>query len=537
MHRARLWTLLLAAAGAAALLAVWTAREVATQRREVETALRAQAELLAGALGPALASAAAAVRELDELLAWKLLDRARTFVRLEAAGALDGGASAPDSGELETVVRLSPGGGLRWRRGASAELAAELATRAAPMLAGGSTELVFPPAGELGAAAAARTADGGLVAVGAPPARTFADAGLGPEALLQSLVRTGAVLYLEYDEQPGLHAQASWDERPVAGGAGDTLRGRPVFEVMVPVEAPAGVRASLRVGLDGAPLQRAGGGAMRRTAVVGAVLAALGLLGTAYAEVQRARTREREENRRRFLELEEERRRSERLAAAGALAAGLAHEVRNPLNAISLAAQRLARLEGGGEEGRELAGRVRAEVRRLEATLKDFLDLGRPAGGERELHDLADLARDVLALLELEAAERRVRLVPRLEPTPARVDRESLRRALVNLVRNALQASPPGGEVEVTVGTQRSARTSGRLWVRLAVGDRGPGVAPGFAERAFDAFVTTKASGTGLGLALVRRVAEEHGGRASLHNRPGGGAEALLELPLEKERA
>jgi signal transduction histidine kinase len=353
-------------------------------------------------------------------------------------------------------------------------------------------------------------------------------------------VGDGAVAYLAYDEQPGLQGRAAWDGRPVpaAPPPDGVLRGRPVFEVevQVPVAAPGARRASLRVGLDAASLAAAPGAAAGRTAVVGAALAALGLLATAYAEVQRARTREREENRRRLSRLEEERRRSERLAAAGALAAGLAHEVRNPLNAIGLAAQRLARVAGAGEEGRVLAGRIRAEVGRLETTLKDLLDLGRPAGGERELHDLADLARDVVALLELEAAERRVRLVARLEPVAARVDREALRRALVNLVRNALEASPAGAQVEVAVGTLKSARTSGRLWARLAVRDSGSGIDPEFAERAFDAFVTTKAGGSGLGLALVRRVAEEHGGRASLRNHPEGGVEALLELPLEKER-
>jgi signal transduction histidine kinase len=529
---------LLAAGCAAALLAAWMGREADRQRRELESALRAQARLLAGALAPALGEAAAAARELEELLASKLLGEARSLARLEAAGALPGAEAALATSGLDAAVRLSRHGAPLWRWGEAAAL--ELEARAAALLAAAGDELVLASEASAGAGAAVRTRDGGVLAVAARAPSALARLGRpGIERLLRDLVGEGAVLYLAYDEPPGLEGRAAWDGGPVPATPppDGALRGRPVFEVQVPVAAPGGRRATLRVGLDAASPAGAPGAAVRRTALVGGALAALGLLATAYAEVQRARWREREENRRRLARLEEERRRSERLAAAGALAAGLAHEVRNPLNAIGLAAQRLARLAGAGEEGRVLAARIRAEVGRLETTLKDFLDLGRPAGAERELHDLADLARDVVALLELEAAERHVRLVAQLEPVAARVDREAVRRALVNLMRNALEASPAGAQVEVAVGTLKSARTSGRLWARLAVRDSGSGIDPEFAERAFDAFVTTKAGGSGLGLALVRRVAEEHGGRASLRNHPAGGVEALLELPLEKERA
>jgi len=99
-------------------------------------------------------------------------------------------------------------------------------------------------------------------------------------------------------------------------------------------------------------------------------------------------------------------------------------------------------------------------------------------------------------------------------------------------VRNALEASPPGSEVEVETGAvPPGANGDGKGWVRLAVRDRGPGLPAELGERAFEAFVTTKAEGTGLGLAIVHQVVAEHRGRSFLQPREGGGAEAVLELP------
>jgi signal transduction histidine kinase len=110
------------------------------------------------------------------------------------------------------------------------------------------------------------------------------------------------------------------------------------------------------------------------------------------------------------------------------------------------------------------------------------------------------------------------------------IEREAIRRALINLVRNALQASPEGGVVGVAL-----ERRDGRA--RVVVTDEGAGLDPEIAGRVFDPFVTARAEGTGLGLALVKRVAEEHGGSVALRNRPGGGAEAILEIGLEGEGA
>ena len=534
MPRARFAGSLLAAALVVpAALGVWALSEARSQRSEVEQALRAEAALLARTLGPALASASASARELDELLAWKLLDNARLLARLPPLPPDTELEALLETNGVDAALWLAPDGRVERRAGTSPDLdlRAALALRdaLAPLLAGEADEVIVGPDAEgAGPVTAAVRTGRGAVAVLADPAGAYAfTRQIGVSNLLRRLVDTDAVLYLAYDEEPGgAHAEASWDGRPVPASlpAPAELRGQRVFEVRMPVPSPAGRSASLRVGLNGAPLARAAASSMRRTALVGTVLAAFGLASAAFAVGQRARFREREEARQRMDELEESRRQSERLAAAGALAAGLAHEVRNPLNGIAMAAQRIER--SGGGSGR-LAALIRQEVARLEVTLKGFLDLARPSSGRRSPADLGDVAGDALALLELEAAEKDVRLEVRRAAAPVRADPEALRGAVLNLVRNAIQASPPGSRIEVEVGIAGAPGGAARISVR----DRGAGIDAALESRAFDPFVTSRASGTGLGLAMVRRVAEEHGGRAWLASRSGGGVEAGFEIP------
>lgn len=292
----------------------------------------------------------------------------------------------------------------------------------------------------------------------------------------------------------------------------------------VPVETPAGRRAALRVGLDGTSIERASLAATRRTILIGIVLAGFGLTSTAYALLRRERDRERQAAAMRLAEAEELRRRSERLALAGALTAGLAHEVRSPLNAIALAAQRLERGHADAA-AHEFARLVRGEVQRLDGVLREFLDLARPVSQRRDGVELAAIAREVAILLGGEAAQAGVAIAPVEGAALAWLDPDAIRRALINLVRNAIQASPPGSVVRIEVGGERDGST------RVQVSDEGPGIPRELGDRVLEPFVTTRADGTGLGLALVHRVAEEHGGGFRLTNRSPRGAEATITLP------
>lgn len=218
-------------------------------------------------------------------------------------------------------------------------------------------------------------------------------------------------------------------------------------------------------------------------------------------------------------ELERRARQNERLAAVGALAAGLAHEVRNPLNGanlhVSVLERALARLPGVADEAREATDVLRAEIRRLGALVTDFLEVARPKPLTRSECDMNDLAKAVCTLLTPEALQRRIDL--HLEPCPfaaiADIDGERIKQVLVNLVRNALEAVKDGGHVAVRV--RRLPRE-----VELDVADDGPGI-PDPDAPIFDAFYTTKDRGTGLGLSIVQRIVSDHGGDVSFTSAPG----------------
>ncbi len=520
----------------AAVLLGWTVQEARHQRRAWEEALIREASILAAALGPGLEAASNAARELDELVLWKLLDNARlTAALLETdAGATDELGQLLDQTGLDTIAVYDRFGQQTARVGESFLLpeAAELAA----LFAGGADELVLGSTRQHDVdhlAAAARLESGGavLTRVEWSTAHAFARR-LGVEHLIEEMVGTGRVRYLRYREEPGqLLVEKSWDgsvlpqidpQRPLI-----QIGDQAIFDIELPLEVPAGGQAWLRVGLDGSIVESISRAAMARTLVTGSALAALALAGTAYAAVSHLRGREREEALHRIAESEAARHRSERLAVAGALAAGLAHEIRSPMNAIGLAAQRLVRKLPAGSDEERIAARIAKEVRRQESVLRSFLELASPVAEDRTVVSVNGLATEVVELLETEAEPQRVHLVPPTGSGAALADREALRRALINVVRNAIQASPREGAVSLHVSADKER-------VAIQVRDEGPGLDPELRDQLFDPFVTGRKTGTGLGLALVKRVIEEHDGNIELFDRPEGGVEARIDLPVAK---
>ncbi|MGC3999980.1 MAG: HAMP domain-containing sensor histidine kinase [Anaeromyxobacter sp.] len=204
------------------------------------------------------------------------------------------------------------------------------------------------------------------------------------------------------------------------------------------------------------------------------------------------------------------------------LLAGIAHEVRNPLGALDLFAGLLAEEVTGKPEAAHVA-RIQSELAALSKVVEEFLDYARARPPLREVVDLGVLAAEVSDVAAPLAAARGVALSVDASGT-ARADREQLRRAVVNLVRNAVEASPAGSTVEL-------AASGGDREAHVEVRDRGPGFTPEAKATLFRPFFTTKEKGTGLGLALAKKVVDAHGGALAVVDREGGGTVARLSVP------
>jgi signal transduction histidine kinase len=212
--------------------------------------------------------------------------------------------------------------------------------------------------------------------------------------------------------------------------------------------------------------------------------------------------------------------RAEQLAAVGQLAAGVAHEVRNPLTGIKFLVEGALRPANPTPLTAEDLGLIRQEIVRMERTVQDLLDYARTQTPDCRPHDLRDLIAEAAGVARSRAERKQLAVTVELpdEPAQASVDRDQVLSLLTNLLFNAIDAAPPRGEVGVRVGIG----PGGILTVEVT--DTGPGIEPGVADRLFTPFATTKATGTGLGLTIARRVARDHGGTLTAANRPGGGA-------------
>jgi len=237
---------------------------------------------------------------------------------------------------------------------------------------------------------------------------------------------------------------------------------------------------------------------------------------------------------------EETRKRMETLEIASQFSAKMAHEIRNPLNSIGLIIDHLrdSFRPVDGKRGRrfiELTDDIKGELERLNKIVEDFLRFAGPRRLDLQPTDLREVIGEVVRLTEAEASTQKIEVEFRSDSTLPLIqaDYGQLRQAILNLFINAMQAMPNGGKLSVSI---RAARASdGKEGVAVEFKDTGIGIPPENIPHLFEPYFTTKVNGFGLGLAIVSRIVEDHGGSIRVESQPGQGARFILSLPIERE--
>ncbi|HEX3552563.1 MAG TPA: ATP-binding protein [Thermoanaerobaculia bacterium] len=226
--------------------------------------------------------------------------------------------------------------------------------------------------------------------------------------------------------------------------------------------------------------------------------------------------------------------RAERLAAVGQLAAGVAHEIRNPLTAIRSTMQYLLRGLDPGEPKHQLVAELLSEVDRINSTVGGLLSLSRSGEIRRAEIDLLEPLGQAVQLVQAQAAEQGVAIDSDLGGPARRVlgDAGQLKQVFLNLLLNALQSMPGGGRISVAVSPWPPLRgREDAPWVQVRIADTGPGIPPDQLRRVFDPFYTTKRDGTGLGLAICHGIVEQHEGEIQMESEVGSGTTVSVRLP------
>jgi signal transduction histidine kinase len=228
--------------------------------------------------------------------------------------------------------------------------------------------------------------------------------------------------------------------------------------------------------------------------------------------------------------LEAERRRLDRLAALGEMSAVVAHEIRNPMAGIAAGVEYLSKNLPQASSYDQDIRMILGEVERVNRILNDILSVARPFQLKLSTQSLPDIVEHVLHRHQTAIDKKSIHILRRYAPSLplAQADRERMEQALTNLILNAVEAMAAGGTL--SIGLQAVPH-----WVRITISDTGPGIPLAEQRRIFEPFFTTKTRGTGLGLAVTRRVIEEHGGTIELSSEPGQGSTFTIQLPLPSE--
>lgn len=221
--------------------------------------------------------------------------------------------------------------------------------------------------------------------------------------------------------------------------------------------------------------------------------------------------------------------RAERLAAVGELAAGVAHEIRNPLTSVKLLVQRAAERQPVHSFNEDQLQVLLEEISRMETTVQGLLDFARPDKAQRYPCDLIEILERTLMLLEGRIQQQQIQVIREFQNSSQQVygDPRQIQQVLVNLILNALEFMQEGGELIIRLLVELYSN-----YAVLEIEDTGPGIPVDVQARLFEPFITTRSTGSGLGLAISRRMIEEQGGTLTSRNSPYGGAIFSIKLPL-----
>jgi signal transduction histidine kinase len=224
--------------------------------------------------------------------------------------------------------------------------------------------------------------------------------------------------------------------------------------------------------------------------------------------------------------------RSERLAAVGELAAGVAHEIRNPLTSVKLLLQHAAKQRTANPLSESNLNLILDEIGRVEMIIQQLLDFSRPCKLQRRRHDLRETVHRALNLVDARARQHMVDICKRISEETLSVDGDpgQLHQVIVNLLINAIEAMPKGGKLFVS-----TLRPPADEFASIEIRDTGSGIPGELLPRLFEPFATTKEHGTGLGLAVSHRIIEQHGGTLSVENHSDGGAAFTIRLLLARQ--
>lgn len=336
--------------------------------------------------------------------------------------------------------------------------------------------------------------------------------------------RFGAPILVQRNEAPRPRAV-------VAPDAAEAAATELVRVVQVPIRPGPQPSGEIRVAVSGQAIEREVEQARRSFRLKVAVAAAIGV-GTLIAGLFYVLHLIRKNR-----ALEQLKISADRAAYKGVLASGLAHEIRNPLNAMNINLQMLEEelqgLPGAADaEWQELLGSTKSEIKRLERLVNNFLQYARPAAARFETRDVNELIRATAAFLQADFRQSGVRLELDLEPLlpTVEIDESQLKQALMNILVNARQVLHEGGGVVV----RSRAGAAGEALVEIA--DDGPGIKPEAVDKIFEPFFSQRRGGTGLGLAIARLIVERHGGRIEVETEVDRGTTFRIRLPRRQIR-